>query len=86
MSRIAITLALALSTLTTAAVAQDKQAGEGREKFRAACAADIQKFCSNVGTEKGASRACLDSNAAQLSDPCKAVRAERAAARAKEKS
>ena len=86
MSRIAIALALALSALTTAAVAQDKQPGEGREKFRAACGADIQKFCSSAGTEKGAARACLETNAAQLSDPCKAVRAERAAARSKEKS
>jgi hypothetical protein len=40
--------------------------------FRAACAADIQKLCPNV--ERGRDiRACLQSNAQQLSEPCKAA-------------
>ena len=53
--------------------------------MRAACAADVQKFCTNVERGKGAVRTCLDAHQTQLSDDCAAARAERAAARAKEK-
>ena len=60
-------------------------APEAREKARAACAADVQKFCANIERAKGAMRGCLEAHDAQLSDGCKAARAERAAARAKEK-
>jgi membrane fusion protein, multidrug efflux system len=49
---------------------------EARASFRAACASDIQKFCSDVERGKGM-RACLRSNAAQLSDDCKAAAAGR---------
>jgi hypothetical protein len=59
---------------------------EARVKVRAACAADFQKFCASVDRVKGARRECMQANEAQLSAPCKAARAERAAARAKEKS
>ncbi len=45
---------------------------EAREKMRTACAADAQKLCPNV-ERGGALRACLQSNAAQLSEPCKAA-------------
>ena len=48
--------------------------------------ADVQKFCANVERAKGAMRGCLEAHETQLSDGCKAARAERAAARAKEKS
>jgi len=44
---------------------------DGRAKIRAVCAADIQKFCSNV--ERNAVRGCLQANAAKLSDACKAA-------------
>jgi membrane fusion protein, multidrug efflux system len=45
---------------------------EGREKMRTACAADMQKYCAAV--ERGKElRACLQANAAQLSEPCKAA-------------
>jgi len=54
--------------------------------MRAACAADVQKFCANIERAKGAMRSCLEAHDAQLSDGCKAARAERAAARAKDKS
>ena len=47
---------------------------EARASFRAACASDIQKFCADVERGKGM-RACLRSNAAQLSDDCKAAAA-----------
>jgi hypothetical protein len=89
-----VAIALALSMLSLAAVAQsttpqnpdaaassDARA-EAREKYRAACAGDVQKFCANVDKAKGAVRSCLETNASQLSDSCKAARAERAAARA----
>jgi len=61
-------------------------APEAREKVRAACAADVQKLCANVERAKGAMRSCLEAHQTQLSDGCKAARAERAAARAKDKS
>jgi hypothetical protein len=85
--------ALGLSMLSFAAVAQsttpqnpgdrpsNEARAEAREKFRAACASDVQKFCANVDHAKGAVRSCLDTNASQLSDACKGARADRAAAR-----
>ena len=88
MSRSTVAFALALSMLSGAALAQaaDKPStasNEAREKYRAACAPDIQKFCANIEKAKGATRTCLESNAAQLSDACKVARTERAATRAK---
>ena len=85
--------ALALCVVSFAAVAQSTTpqkpgdapstaSSEAREKYRAACASDIQKYCANVERAKGAMRSCLDANAPQLSDACKGARAERAAARA----
>lgn len=85
-------LALALAVLPMTAMAQDTAPGaaapnaarqEARQKMRAACAADLQKFCANVGGARGATRTCLDTHAAQLSDSCKAARLERAAAKDK---
>jgi Skp family chaperone for outer membrane proteins len=87
----ALGVAMALALLPMSAMAQSAtpdntgQAAE-RGKVRAACAADVQKFCANVGDAKGVRRECLKANEAKLSDGCKAARAERAAARAKEKS
>jgi membrane-bound lytic murein transglycosylase B len=97
MNRKTIGVALALSMLPLAALAQSTTpqkpadtssvaTSESREKYRTACAADVQKFCAGIEKAKGATRACLDTNAAQLSDTCKAARSERAAARSKEKS
>jgi hypothetical protein len=85
--------ALALSMLSFTAMAQSttpqntdaassEARAEAREKYRAACASDVQKFCANVEQAKGAVRSCLETNASQLSDTCKTARAERAAARA----
>jgi len=82
--------ALMLAILPVTAFAQSAPtqtaAPEAREKARAACAADVQKFCANIERVKGAMRSCLETHETQLSDGCKAARAERAAARAKEKS
>ena len=86
-------VALALAFLPVTAFAQgaapsaapQAAAPEAREKARAACAVDVQKFCANIERAKGAMRGCLEAHDAQLSDGCKAARAERAAARAKEK-
>jgi hypothetical protein len=81
--------ALALAILPVTAFAQSAPTQtpdpEAREKARAACAADVQKFCANVERAKGAMRSCLESHETQLSDGCTAARAERAAARAKDK-
>jgi Skp family chaperone for outer membrane proteins len=86
--------ALALAVLPIAVVAQstppaDPAAAEklaAREKVRAACASDVQKFCANIERAKGAMRACLEANQSQLSQDCRSAREERAAARAKDKS
>ena len=93
MSRKILGAALLLALLP--AVAQSQSAtppapspgrAEARQKVRTACAADIQKFCANIERAKGAMRACLEQNQANLSSECNAARAERAALRAKEKS
>jgi Cysteine rich repeat len=62
------------------------QRSEARAKMRAACGTDIQKFCANIERGKGAMRSCLESHQSDLSAMCKAARAERAAARAKDRS
>jgi hypothetical protein len=86
-------VALALAFVPVTAFAQSAApnatsqtaAPEAREKVRAACATDVQKLCANVERAKGAMRSCLEAHETQVSDGCKAARAERAAARAKEK-
>jgi cysteine rich repeat protein len=80
--------ALALAVLPMTALAQsappDKATmQEARAKVRAACSADVEKFCANIERAKGAMRSCLEEHEKQLSDGCKAARAERAAARQK---
>jgi len=42
-------------------------------KVRTACAADVQKLCANIERSRDAIRGCLATNAAQLSDGCKAA-------------
>ncbi len=83
-------VALALALLPVTAMAQnatpDPAKAEARAKLRAACSADVQKFCANIERAKGARRACLMAHEKELTDGCKAARAERAAFRAKEKS
>ena len=79
-----------LGALCGPALAQDaggdptQSAAEARAKVRAACAGDQEKFCAGVerGTA-GGMRACFQAHAAELSAPCQAARAARAAIRAK---
>ena len=85
-------MVLALAVLPMTALAQGAppqkstpEAREAREKVREACAADVQKFCANIERAKGAMRRCLEAHDQQLSQGCKAARAARAAARAKDK-
>jgi hypothetical protein len=75
----------AFAQSATPSAAPQTAAPEAREKARAACAADVEKFCASVERAKGAMRSCLEAHATQLSDGCRAARAERAAARAKDK-
>ena len=77
----ALTLLPALALAQTAA--PPAAAPEAREKMRTACATDVQKFCANIERGKGATRGCLEAHETQLSDGCKAAKAERDAARAK---
>lgn len=93
MNRKSIAAAIALSVLSTATLAQTtvpqtpaeqpSAKSEARAKFREACGGDVQKFCANVEKAKGATRACLDANASQLSDACKVARTDRDASRVK---
>ncbi len=82
--------ALALALLPAAALAQATPASPEREaaraKVRAACADDMQKFCANIEKGKGATRACFEQHAKDLSPACSTARAERATARAAEKA
>jgi hypothetical protein len=83
--------ALAFSLVPWTVLAQSPAAptaerSEARQKLRAACAADVQKFCASIERVRGALRTCLETHETQLSDGCRAARAERAAARAKGKS
>ena len=88
MKTIGIALALALLPMTAVAQSAGPQtaAPEARAKMREACAADVQKFCADIERAKGAMRTCLEAHDSQVSAGCKAARAERAAARAKDKS
>jgi hypothetical protein len=93
MSQTILGAAFILALLPAAALAQSTsppapsaERSEARAKVRTSCAAAIQKFCASIERVKGAMRACLDQNQASLSAECSAARAERAAAREKEKS
>ena len=80
--------ALLLSLLSAAALAQSApspERAEAREKVRTACAADIQRFCTNIERTTGAMRSCLEQHQTGLSQECNAARTERVALRAKEK-
>ena len=91
MYRASFCAALIFSVIPAIALAQGEsqsssEKAEVRTKVRTACAAEIQKFCPNIERGKGQMRACLDQNQTSLSSECNAARAERAAARAKDKS
>ena len=81
-----IATALALGSLSLMAQAQSPTpqtqtapaTPEAMSKFRASCAADVQKFCAMVERGKGQIGKCLVSHTADLSDACKAAVAERA--------
>ena len=81
----------ALLLLPAAAFAQAPAAApsadvtEMREKMRTACSADVQKFCGQIERGKGQMRACLEEHASDLSEACRAARAERAALKTKSK-
>ncbi len=45
-------------------------------KMRTACADDMKRFCANTERSRSAIRACLEVNAAQLSEACKTAAAE----------
>lgn len=84
--------AIIVIAMSGAALAQENggasdSAAEARAKVRAACAADVEKFCAGVERGKGGGmRACFAAHETELSADCKAARAERGALRAKERS
>jgi len=93
---------LLLCLLSPAALAQDAAAPPtapsasspslqmARAKMRAACAADVEKYCAGIERANGAFRQCLRDHRAELSSDCIAARAGlrnlRAAEKAKDKS
>ena len=58
---------------------------EARAKMRAACAADVEKFCAGVERGKGGMRTCLREHRSELSADCTSARQQVRATRAKEK-
>jgi multidrug efflux system membrane fusion protein len=60
---------------TSRAPAPPHAKAEARSGVRTACAGDIAKLCANVERSGRAIRACLRTNATQLSDACKAAAA-----------
>jgi hypothetical protein len=61
--------ALALSLAAGAAFAQPAAGGRG-VALKAACGADFEKYCPNIGPGPDM-RKCVRSNFNSLSDPCK---------------
>ena len=58
---------------------------QARAKRRAACSADLQKFCGEIEPGKGGRQKCLRSHRAEISPECKAARQELRVIRANEK-
>ncbi|HLY04448.1 MAG TPA: hypothetical protein VKR31_01760 [Rhizomicrobium sp.] len=58
----------------------EKFAGGGRQKIRAVCADDIQKYCANAERK----RRCLKENMDKLSDACKAAVGQRGGRRSRD--
>ena len=54
--------------------------GGGRQKLRAVCADDIQKYCASADRK----RRCLKENIDKLSDACKAAVGQRGGRRARD--
>ena len=69
-----IAAALAFAVAAGAAFAQPGQGGPGAA-LKAACAADFQKFCPNMGPSLEM-RACVRKNYHSLSHSCQAVLAK----------
>jgi hypothetical protein len=59
------------------ALAQNAEPKSGKGEVRAACSADVQKFCASIERGKGQVRNCLEGHKADLSDACKAAIAAR---------
>jgi hypothetical protein len=76
LKRLLVTAAMCLMPLMVLAqTTEPPKAGKG--ELRAACSADIQKFCANTERGKGQTRGCLESHTAELADACKAAMAAR---------
>jgi len=59
---------------------------QAHRTVRAACAADVQKFCANVERGNGGVRACLREHRTELSADCTAARQALRAVRRQQKS
>lgn len=75
--------ALALALAAGAAFAQPGQGGGRGAALKAACGADIQKFCPDLGPSPEL-RACVRKNYESLSDNCKAFLAQMRSHRAQQ--
>ena len=63
-------IALALAATTAAALAQ------GTPQQRAACRADVAKFCKGLGEDPGLILDCLEKNKDKIAEKCQKVIAE----------
>lgn len=63
-------IAVALTATTTAALAQ------GTPQQRAACRADVAKFCKGLGEDPGLILDCLEKNKDKIAEKCQKVIAE----------
>ncbi|WP_108660070.1 cysteine rich repeat-containing protein [Acuticoccus kandeliae] len=70
--RVALFAALAALCATAPAIAQQQLTREQARAVAQACRGDVQRFCASVRFGGGELRTCLQENAANLSDSCKA--------------
>ena len=63
-------IAVALAATTTVALAQ------GTPQQRAACRADVAKFCKGLGEDPGLILDCLEKNKDKIAEKCQKVIAE----------
>jgi hypothetical protein len=63
-------IAIALAATTAAALAQ------GTPQQRAACRADVAKFCKGLGDDPGLILDCLEKNKDKIAEKCQKVIAE----------
>lgn len=68
--RLAISIVLAILSLSTTAAAAQQPTPEQRKMVRDACMSDLKTVCAGVKPGEGRVAACAKANFAKLSPPC----------------